>query len=693
MMASATNKVSSVLRIVRGERDALVRTAHFKAANENVSFATIERKIMSTKTSFKRVALVAVASLGIGVLSSMAPASAAMATWSATGNANTSVGINKITLATLTTAPTVGSAVLVSFGTDIAAGETSTGASASVVNRFVGVLSTYPANAARTVTVSGANPGGAFIVTSLTGWTTESATTGNAIHFESATAGNAGAGARESVTASTTTGLARFSFTPDVAGTYVLTVFNQAGDGGSTSQIPDASEASQTISIVVAAASSYTAGTSTSVSAGGVVTGFTGTTDSTTAEKTVSKTVGTIGGTIQVTLKNADASAANGLAVSATISGSGLILTNATIASTAGTGRSSSASAATMAGTNVAFIHVSADGSAGVGTIVISVTDAAGVTSTLATETYTFVGSVTAFTRDADTAKAYIGVGDTDTIDLLPVDSLGNTAADFTTVASSSNTLVATVANGTSQVVVTGVKSGTAVITVCNTVCTATGAISNTFTVKVSKTTAASYTLTFDKATYAPGEKMTLTVSAIDSNGDPVADSGFGHQLPALRTLYSSTGLTANAAITGLPAATTTAALVSGKKAYTMFAPLISGDVVISATQGADVDAVIAGGTGAAVTATATVSGGSADAALDAANEATDAAYAAADAADNATQAAVDAGAAAALAQESADAALAAVTDLGIKVTGLLDKLSASLANIYKIIKAIQAKK
>ncbi|MFI0461884.1 MAG: hypothetical protein ACH36C_07520, partial [Ilumatobacteraceae bacterium] len=69
MMRSATNKVSSVLRIVRGERDALVRTAHFKAAGENVSFATIERKIKSTKTSFKRVALVAVATLGFGVLS------------------------------------------------------------------------------------------------------------------------------------------------------------------------------------------------------------------------------------------------------------------------------------------------------------------------------------------------------------------------------------------------------------------------------------------------------------------------------------------------------------------------------------------------------------------------------------------------------------------------------------------------
>ena len=685
-MRSATNKVSSVLRIVRGERDALVRTAHFKAAGENVSFATIERKIMSTKTTFKRVALVAVASLGIGVLSSVAPASAAFVTWNAATNANQMQYINTITLATATSSPAVGSAVIVNFGTDIAAGDTNTsgGATATLSNKFVGVLTSVPTNGGTQVVARQIASG---TTSALTGYTTDTITgSSNAIQLNSAVTG----ASRESVTATSIKGVGSFTFTPSVAGVYQLTVYNQSGDGASTGA-QDSGEMSAVVSITVAAGATYSAGLSTSVSAGGVVLGITGTTDSTTVEKTVAKTVAQIAGTVKVTLKDSSAAASNGNTVSATISGSGLILANNTITSTVGTGRSSSV--VLGAGENVAYIHVSADGSAGVGTITITVTDAAGVSSTLATETYTFVGSLTAFTRDADTAKVYIGVGDTDTIDLLPVDALGNTAASFTTVASSSNTLVATVANGTDQVIVTGVSAGTAVITVCNTTCAATGAVSATFTVKVSKTTAESFTLTFDKATYAPGEKMTLTVSAVDSLGNPVADSGFGHELPALRSLFSSTGLTANAAITGLPAAAATVALSGGTKAFTMFAPLISGDVVISATQGAGVNAVIAGGTGAVVSATATVSGGSADAALDAANEATDAAYAAADAADNATQAAVDAGAAAALAQESADAALAAVTDLGIKVTGLLDKLSASLANIYKIIKAIQAKK
>ena len=150
MMASAINKVSSVLRIVRGERDALVRTAHFKAASENVSFATIERKIMSTKTTFKRVALVAVASLGIGVLTSVAPASAT--TWSAI-NGNQMQYINAITLAQVTTSPTVGSAVIVNFGTSIGAGESNTSSGQvtalqtnDVVNKFVGVLTSVPTN-------------------------------------------------------------------------------------------------------------------------------------------------------------------------------------------------------------------------------------------------------------------------------------------------------------------------------------------------------------------------------------------------------------------------------------------------------------------------------------------------------------------------------------------------------------------
>ena len=54
------------------------RATHLKAAMENVFMTTTERKRMSTKTTFKRIALVAVAALGLGVLSVAPAANAAV---------------------------------------------------------------------------------------------------------------------------------------------------------------------------------------------------------------------------------------------------------------------------------------------------------------------------------------------------------------------------------------------------------------------------------------------------------------------------------------------------------------------------------------------------------------------------------------------------------------------------------------
>ena len=52
-----------------GGRDVSARATHLKAEIGNVSISTTERKQMSTKTTFKRIALVAVAALGFGMLS------------------------------------------------------------------------------------------------------------------------------------------------------------------------------------------------------------------------------------------------------------------------------------------------------------------------------------------------------------------------------------------------------------------------------------------------------------------------------------------------------------------------------------------------------------------------------------------------------------------------------------------------
>ena len=64
-------QVSPVIRISRGERDASARATHLEAATRKFLVTTNERKQMSTTTNFKRIALVAVAALGMGVLSSV----------------------------------------------------------------------------------------------------------------------------------------------------------------------------------------------------------------------------------------------------------------------------------------------------------------------------------------------------------------------------------------------------------------------------------------------------------------------------------------------------------------------------------------------------------------------------------------------------------------------------------------------
>ena len=56
-------QVSPAIRILRGERDASARATHLEAANGKFLLTTNERKQMSSKTNFKRIALVAVAAV------------------------------------------------------------------------------------------------------------------------------------------------------------------------------------------------------------------------------------------------------------------------------------------------------------------------------------------------------------------------------------------------------------------------------------------------------------------------------------------------------------------------------------------------------------------------------------------------------------------------------------------------------
>jgi len=275
-----------------------------------------------------------------------------------------------------------------------------------------------------------------------------------------------------------------------------------------------------------------------------------------------------------------------------------------------------------------------------------------------------------AFGASVAAPKAHIGIGDTDVMNIVGKDSTGNlTAGAGTIYAISSDATVASVSVTNQAVTVTGVKSGTATITVCDTALCLSAVKKITIPVAVAKTTAKSVALSFDKAEYTPGEKMTITVTALDSNGAGVADGS--------RDLFSSAGITSNASLTG--ASWTAAAAVTvkaGVKTYTVYAPLVPGTVTVMATQGAALDNVIASATSAAVVSASAVvvSDGVAQAAVDAAAEATDAANAATDAANAAAEAA---DAATAAAQDAADAVAALSTQVSEMVSALKKQITA----------------
>ena len=659
MKRSITTQVSSVLRIVRGERDALVRTTHFKAAVENVSIATIERTIMSTKTTFKRVALVAVAAVGLGLLTAV-PSSATGQTTDAT---NGKAGIFYSNGLAVGTVVDNDSQVVGGQATIVALLDTTTTGDSTINFTSTGVGTVVSATMSANATTNWA------AATPLV-WSDSTSSPGTAngptdtIKLYSTVAGTQVI-TMTPLDANGTPGTARTKNIYWVAAAVNGVLNHSTGFINTDTTIPANATAGNT-----ATASRVAASTFSNTAVARIAIDQYASTDSATALL-----------------------AASSKAVSVTISGAGAVdvtsagTTRGAVATVAAAGSTATATRGTMS-----EFFVFPDGRAGTATITTSVD---GVT--LNTWTYAFTGAVASYGNDTagdDTArKTSIGIGSTDDYTINGLDSAKNivAAGPGTIFLVSSAPLIASVPASVStagaNVRVTGVAAGTAEISVCNTsLCTA-ATKTLKFTVTVGKVTAKTVTLSFDKASYAPGEKMTLTVKAVGSDGTAVGDGTYN--------LFKSTGIAFNSAVVGAPAAAAAVVIggtTAGVKTYTLYAPLVSGDVTATATEGTDTDNVIAAGTAATLSATASVSGGAADAALDAANEATDAANYAADAADAATTAAEEATAAATAAQDSADAALAAVTDLGLKVTSLVSALRAQITALTNIIVKIQKK-
>jgi len=262
------------------------------------------------------------------------------------------------------------------------------------------------------------------------------------------------------------------------------------------------------------------------------------------------------------------------------------------------TGRSLTSTLATTG--EVFTVGIAPDGNPGVSVLTIT----AGAYT--ATRTITWVGVVASLAVTAvrgsipDTAE---GKATTDTDAYAGVitgkDVAGNavtltydqftapTAAELTAAVVTDAAVVAATAATYSGVAVaasapvlvvdpTATKTGVKSLTLTH---TATGlTVAVPFTVGLARATTA--VLTTDKATYLPGEKITLTLTLKDAGTFAVADEATGTDVLA------TGGITTNVSLNGDTTTATAVPTIGGKKTWTLYAPLTSGPVVFAGKTG-----------------------------------------------------------------------------------------------------------
>jgi len=664
---------------------------------------------MSTKTTFKRVALVAVAALGLGVIS-VAPSQAT---------------ISNLAIST----PAAGAATFISGTSGAVSSDTNTAASFTVsglatsaqdtitVRIYENIKPTSGVNASNVkisvadtttantlVTDAGTTANGGLVVAAINKYHRGNSTVfglggigaGGNLRYDSATVSGGfdilGGGVDSAGTRGSSYGNVGATFnvnletgTTYTAGTYTYTVLVTANSyNGSTWTT---TTTSTVVSIVVGASTTEAAAAGKAPAAANA-TAYIGTATAPGSDVVVTA-VATASTTpvayIKVSENNTNGTA--GVAedsLTATLTGPGLICDGSVC------GKSLTAIALTS-GTKE--LTVRADGNAGVATVNISSTVA-----TFAAKTVTFYAKA-AKTLTPTVRVPVLGIGaNTGAVGVAAVDANGiawtGTAYIYATSAASaliagSETPAAcswTSTNGI-RCDITGKLVGTAKFKIidASTVATAT-ASSDEFSVTVSAGTPGSVKLSFDKATYAPFEKAKITVTVLDTDGKGLPaqtiSSVFasGGITSSIGFSQSSDTLTATSVVLADASSSTTGA-VAGSQVYYVYMPAASGDVTISATGSTGL--ALAGRV--AVSATASVVNASVDAATDAANEATDAANAATDAALAAADAA---DAATAAAQDASDA----VAALSATVAKLVASLKAQITSLTNLVIKIQLK-
>jgi trimeric autotransporter adhesin len=599
---TSNNQVSPVIRISRGERDASARATHLKAASKKYLETTIERKQMSTTTNFKRIALVAVAALGLGVLNSV-PSNAALS-----GDTMTlsSTSVAQTTAETYTATSAV---VTVSFYGSVARDSMSITASITAPSPALNTaLPTLRLIETTSAWVDSASASGLKI------GETVSANTATKIEARSTSAVNT---AKFAVYLTDGNGLTG----PTLAGTYTV-LLTPASVGGSGALVNGTTSQKLTITVTKAASQDVVASAATTK----------------TYIQPAASTNNAVAGDSVVSVANSNTSATRvAWIVVNQLNAAGAASSDSLVAEVSGPGQLGSGDrSATSRGRNLTVkagdsITVWADGTSGESKVTIkSATSGA----TLATKSLTFYGAATALTGTAKTSILAIGSGNTRAVYVSAnsgavkmgslIDETIYAFSSDTTIATVPATAVADYAGDSGTVTVTGVKAGTATITFGNASTLAASTIKSTpVTVRVGSTAIASVKVAFDKSSYAPGEKAVITVTNLDSTDLPTTPGEFSLYFASTKALkedktFSQGSLLADSTTVMFASATdATVPSTAGSATYVVYMPTTAGTVKVSGTLGTDAKLATAlQGTVVSATANVTDSGSAALAAV-----------------------------------------------------------------------------
>ena len=619
---------------------------------------------MSTKTTFKRIALVAAASLGLGVLS-IVPSQAAVSglTVTITDGAATLQQSDSRNAATIRIQGTVDA------GDSITVFAVPTTTPTATYRAFFLNLDSSTPNATNTTTVDTVGTTSKLVTQNITsGGMSLNVVTNPKSATDSALAAAVNNGTvmqsvRISATSSKyidyTIGLQLDSTVARVVGTYGFNVtvngYNASTGGVSSNANNNVADQiiTKTANIVVTNAVTGTAntasGSSTALLYAGSAWASTNVDSTTPVDATANNS--TARAVIRVTLVSS-----TGLYVQESITATTSLGTIGASGS-AVTGRSIKI---TSDASGITDLMVYADGTSGTATITLSSTSVS-----FANKSLTFYNPTVAKIEGTKRLNTLAVGTNSGAITAVPTDSTGNLiptstsvyaySSDLTVVNTGSTTGTActyTAGDAYVSCSLTGVNPGTATITLRNksTVALSTYTAPTTFTVTVSTQSPTSVKLSLDKATYNPGDKAFLTVTLLDKDGK-IAPPGAYTNVFALGGISSnlqvgsSSDTTTAVSFTTAATGSTSTNSIEPVKVYTVYMPVSGGTMTFTATGGA----LLPTAGQVAVTASATIA-------------------------------------------DSGASALAAVTALASQVSAFITKINAQITTLTDLVMKIQKK-